>query len=922
MSRKLIVLFVATLLVAPLWGCGSNRDSSGSATTATSDEAIVRATAYVGSDRCGGCHATKHDGWLATAHTKKLRDGSLEVNYINDVDNSGRADFFDAVPLDLSTTANFAKFGAKAPILGSDQGGPYVEIDGTKYYIRYTLGGSPNINATDGDTNSDGLILNDEAQWKQRYIVQIGKSHYILPIQYNAQTGEYVTYDESKWYADDGAGGYVVTPPDKNDSYESRCAGCHVTGLTVALDGDEWTMSFVDSTVACEACHGPGGRHATSPTKDNIVNPATMTTDQDLNGDGVVDQIDNLYVRNYVCYQCHSRGSGKYTAGGTTLAYPSRAGANGEALMYLPGLDWKDYYDVTDDASKYWGGAPGTADFVASKSHHQQQQDFDYGPHAADKSYDHECFVCHDMHDASNKSMVVTELVEDGITVPIDTSNQTNPNDSSKLCLTCHAGFGDFAALTVAQVRNDPTAVTNAVIDHANEMAVMGHSDANCTDCHMPKTAKSAINVTDSAGNVISGDIAGHSLRIVWPSQSVQYPGLPNSCSNCHNADTIATGSNPVPGTDQILAWAKSGHGDETSDAWKHYDWDEGDVTTTPGSRQACQRCHTATGAMNYLSDPANYDPAENEFFLGLGKNQVLYCYGCHDGNDTNVHTPGAIVADYKDATGSSVVFPDLGNSNVCVACHAGRSNGQYIKDNFTTLSQQNFGSANSHYLAAAGILYKTIGYEYAGADYANVGFEHDEIGITAPNTGTGGPCAGCHMYDTGAGANHRFTPFAIDANGDPIDDTPAAVCTACHNGVDEEAWTQATFAAQADGYAAAIAALTAELEKKGIYYNAAAYPYFYNTSDPASQTFANAYASWPDADTLGAAFNLNLLNREPGAFAHNHLYAQRLIFDSIDFLDNGVLDGTIDLSAYPVAAEWYQEDGGNTADDNAVIRP
>lgn len=526
MRRQLIGCLAAILLTAPLWGCGSSRSSNGGATTATTPEAVVRATAYVGADRCGGCHETKHTGWMATAHTKKLRDGSLEANYINDGDNSGRADFFDGTPLDLSTTANFAKFGAKAPILGSDSGGAYAEIDGTKYYIHYTLGGSPKANATAADKNHDGLILNDEAQWKQRYITQIGKSNYILPIQFNAKTGEYVTYDESKWYTDDGTGGYTVTPPAKNDSYERRCAGCHVTGLQVALDGDEWVMSFSDISVACEACHGPGGRHVTSPNKDNIINPATMTTTEDLNGDGTVDQLDNLTVRNYVCFQCHSRGSGKYTAGGTTLAYPSRAGSNGEALMYIPGLDWKDYYDVTTSTSKYWGGAPGTPEFVASKSHHQQQQDFDAGPHAADKPYDHECFVCHDMHDASKGHMITPELEEDGILVQTD-------NDDNSLCLTCHAGHGPFANITVSEVAqiatNGPTANLQAVVSAHTKHPYdpTGTGASRCSKCHNPKTAKSAI----------AYDIHSHTFNIIQPSASLSTSpsaGIPNSCSGCH----------------------------------------------------------------------------------------------------------------------------------------------------------------------------------------------------------------------------------------------------------------------------------------------------------------------------------------------------------------------------------------------------
>jgi hypothetical protein len=44
----------------------------------------------------------------------------------------------------------------------------------------------------------------------------------------------------------------------------------------------------------------------------------------------------------------------------------------------------------------------------------------------------------------------------------------------------------------------------------------------------------------------------------------------------------------------------------------------------------------------------------------------------------------------------------------------------------------------------------------------------------------------------------------------------------------------------------------------------------FYPSANPEEQIFPNAYKGWSDKDVLGAAFNLNLLYREPGAFVHN----------------------------------------------------
>jgi hypothetical protein len=46
--------------------------------------------------------------------------------------------------------------------------------------------------------------------------------------------------------------------------------------------------------------------------------------------------------------------------------------------------------------------------------------------------------------------------------------------------------------------------------------------------------------------------------------------------------------------------------------------------------------------------------------------------------------------------------------------------------------------------------------------------------------------------------------------------------------------------------------------------------------------------------NTMGAAFNLNSLansNNDPGAYIHNPFYARKLIYDSIDWLDDGVMN-------------------------------
>jgi hypothetical protein len=53
----------------------------------------------------------------------------------------------------------------------------------------------------------------------------------------------------------------------------------------------------------------------------------------------------------------------------------------------------------------------------------------------------------------------------------------------------------------------------------------------------------------------------------------------------------------------------------------------------------------------------------------------------------------------------------------------------------------------------------------------------------------------------------------------------------------------------------------------------------------------------------MGAAFNYNLLLHEPGAYVHNLQYTRKLIYDSIDFLDDGLLNGSVESTLGPGAA-------------------
>jgi len=67
--------------------------------------------------------------------------------------------------------------------------------------------------------------------------------------------------------------------------------------------------------------------------------------------------------------------------------------------------------------------------------------------------------------------------------------------------------------------------------------------------------------------------------------------------------------------------------------------------------------------------------------------------------------------------------------------------------------------------------------------------------------------------------------------------------------------------------------------------------------------------------NAYGAFQNGKLNGDEPCGYVHNPTYTKRVIFDSIDWMDNGKLDGTItvDAVAFPKAAAWLGVPAGGT---------
>jgi hypothetical protein len=471
--------------------------------------------------------------------------------------------------------------------------------------------------------------------------------------------------------------------------------------------------------------------------------------------------------------------------------------------------------------------------------------------------------------------------------------------------------------------------------DQLLEAASTGRSAEfnTCTNCHQLLQASNsekiiayhdpAANQFGAANEIITdthfatpGNFPGGSARGANQNDITGYAmnfASDRVCRDCHNPHNANNEINNQ--------WAESGHADKTAaGAWAHYNWTEvanafrNDFSAT-SDRTTCQRCHTTTGVIAYLTANADANPSEYVAPLPYDPNfkpEMLKCNGCHTDNVGSLRTTGQITAPYTNAPDQ---YPAAAGSNLCLACHTGVESGESIKNSSANFAATGF--INSHYLTAGGTVFGKSGYTFGDRNYAiPAGDRHDKIGMgiatgdanfdAVRGNYTEGPCVTCHFGSNDG--SHTLSPLTEYAPGD-VSLNP--VCVVCHptRGVGTNAETTwlgtEAIAATLQGtthkarYQAALEALKVQLANNG-YTFTTGYPYFANTNwvsvaDPTGK------------NNMGAAFNYNLLIHDPGGVAHNRRYTRRLIYDAIDHLDDGILNYSVfaTLNALDVAAVY-----------------
>jgi len=487
--------------------------------------------AYIGSEYCMACH-TWSTHLRDTKHMQALRRPmamyTLQAGkgVVADYDQNGVDDFMQGLDMN-EISSGFDQYKPHAPVLSYEDETYYITIGELKMPVVITQGGTGN--------------------WKQRYLVRVpvtdtndgfSVGNYVSPIQFNEKTFEYVVYHGSDWYDAENMPRFGTTTTaselvaDNSRQYSKKCIGCHTTGIrSLAADANgEWVYGAYPASlynaddpayldydhdgimdivnVGCEACHGPGGNHVLGAgDPDKMVGPENdgLTTKQ----------------INDICAQCHVRV--KSVPNGTH-DWPMM---DDTYTSWMPGSEEpiENYYT---NAAGYWG------DGIHSKQHHQQSLDFDVSGKPTFAFHMVTCVECHSPHSARGEHQTRTSITEE-----TDTGSLRIPTepDNNTLCLACHATHGAFADITkemVAEYDLNETEIGSIVSKHTNHPygpeRHMGLS--RCTMCHMPKTAKSAID----------NDIHSHTFQAIAPKSTLDFE-MPNSCAlSCHNTKVNSFG--------------------------------------------------------------------------------------------------------------------------------------------------------------------------------------------------------------------------------------------------------------------------------------------------------------------------------------------------------------------------------------------
>jgi len=245
------------LLLLFILGCHHEtpRAAAKKAAESESFESLPSRNAYAGSASCKECHEKNYERWSHDWHARALAPADPK----NVAGDFGGRHFHGE-----SSEAWMSRKGDAFVMRTRNRQGQLAD-----YPVSWVIGGK---------RMQDSLTVMPDGRWQ------------VLPVYFHVTGGgAWVDYNEAKQ-------GHVT--PDHpffwtnfRRTANKECLECHATGIDVRYDraAHTWSTELTDPGVACEACHGPGARHAETKDKRDIVR---------------ADHIDNPLALS-ICARCH-----------------------------------------------------------------------------------------------------------------------------------------------------------------------------------------------------------------------------------------------------------------------------------------------------------------------------------------------------------------------------------------------------------------------------------------------------------------------------------------------------------------------------------------------------------------------------------------------------------------------------------------
>lgn len=644
-----------------------------------------------------------------------------------------------------------------------------------------------------------------------------------------------------------------------------NCARCHSTpGFIDFVGGDGSEPLVVDApaplntVLTCDGCHNGAAMSLASVTF-----PSGVT----------ITEIDS----SAQCMQCHQ---GRASTEQVNAAI-DRAGATGDPDTISADLSFVNIHYYAAAATLFGGEARGGYQFEGKF----------YQPRNLHAPGINTCADCHDVHSTEVKVELCADCHDDVETV------EDLPFIRMNGSLADYDGDEDNFEGIAEEIEGLQEMLWEAITSYASEVSgtPIGYNEHAHPYFFADPNDDGEIDEEEAIGDNRYNAFTPTLLKAAYNYQvSLKDPG-----AYAHNPKYIiellydsiealnAGISDPV---DLEFATRDDiGHFQVTAEAFRHWDA-EGEV---PAS---CSRCHSAGGLPFFI---------EHGVTIKSEPSQSLECSTCHDwNNDFDLFA----VDEVTFPSGAVVSFGEGDENNLCMTCHQGRESTVSVNNAITRAGvgadevATSLTFRNVHYFAAGATLFGTEAkgaYEFAEKEY-NGRFWHVEeaqvcsdcheahTGIIQVNT-----CEDCHE-DVEFPEDARLIrqeaedvePVDYDGDGDveePIADEIASFQNALY---------------------AAMQSYSAETAESTILYSPVAYPYFFNdtngnsTLDEEEANNDNRFVNWTP-NLLGAAYNYQFSNKDPGAFAHNADYILQVLYDSIEAL--GGADAVAELTRPPV---------------------